>query len=90
MLQGGWDVSQHAKTLPIFWGHGTADNVVNFATQGKEAIRILTSSLGIVKVQEPGPGIYIQEYSDMGHTIDTDREIPDIGGWLNEVLPAIT
>lgn len=76
------------KLLPIFWGHGTGDNLVKFTAQGKEAVRVLTSNLGVARVEKPGPGIYIKEYRGMGHTIDTEEELPDIKEWLEKILPA--
>jgi predicted esterase len=79
-------ISEHAKNLPIFWGHGESDQTVRFkfATMSKE---YLTATLSIRETSEPGSaGLSFNKYKGLGHSADIE-ELDDLKKWLKNVIP---
>jgi len=69
-------MSDHARNIPIFWGHGTDDPVVKY-TWGKESVDRLKE----LKVKD----VTFKSYA-MGHS-SHPSEIRDLKEWLLNVLP---
>ena len=59
----GGDGGSTSKTTPLFWGHGTSDEVVLFQQQ----------SYGINKLKELGVSNIHQAHYNMGHSSDPDE-----------------
>jgi predicted esterase len=80
----------HASSLPIFWGHGTADPLVTFEI-GKASVELLTT-LGHSAVQSDAPdaaslkGVMFREYTGLQHGA-APRELADLKEWLKKILP---
>lgn len=81
--------TDHAKKLPIFWGHGKADPLVNFdlAVMSRE---FLKANLGI-KTVEPSEvlngGVEFHAYDGMGHSANPE-EIHALKEFMKKVIPA--
>jgi len=71
--------SAEATSTPIFWGHGTSDNVVPYRF-GAGSVQLLKDSLGFKDIE-------FKSYQGVGHSSDT-QEIVDLGAWLKRVIPA--
>jgi len=81
-------MSDYARTLPIFIGHGTADPVVKFQ-HGQKSAEYLTSDCSIKKATEEDlVGITFKSYDSMGHQ-SSPQEISDIAKFLQKVIPTI-
>jgi len=82
-------ISPHAKSIPVLWGHGTADAVIYYKV-GEVSVELLQDQLGIVKHtahdQLGTPGINFQSYERMGHT-SCEKEMEDLVTFLGSVLP---
>lgn len=65
--------------LPIFWGHGTADEEIPL-DYAKESVEFLKGSLGI-----PERAVRFVEYDGLEHQTNY-AEIEDFGRWLSEIL----
>lgn len=78
-------MSDRAQSLPIFFGHGTSDPVVQYK-YGKQSYNLL-KSLGFQDATaESIKGLSWQEYAGMGHS-SSPRELQDIASWLARVVP---
>ncbi|KAJ7068786.1 Phospholipase/carboxylesterase [Mycena amicta] len=82
-------VSDHAKSIPIFWGHGAADPLVrhDFALKSLDFLR---NSIGIPTVPATGEltGLAFNSYPGVGHSIN-DKELADLRTWLKKALPPL-
>ncbi|KAL0945673.1 hypothetical protein HGRIS_014824 [Hohenbuehelia grisea] len=81
-------LSSHAKDVPIFWGHGADDPLVQLRW-GKLSKDVLTSSeIGIPEASSPseGKGLSFNVYPGLQHSA-SDRELDDAKTWLKKVLP---
>ncbi|KAL0945649.1 hypothetical protein HGRIS_014803 [Hohenbuehelia grisea] len=81
-------LSSHAKDVPIFWGHGADDPLVQLRW-GKLSKDVLTSSeIGIPEALSPseGKGLSFNVYPGLQHSA-SDRELDDAKTWLKKVLP---
>ncbi|KAL4062862.1 Phospholipase/carboxylesterase/thioesterase [Scleroderma yunnanense] len=83
-------MSDHARSLPIFWGHGTADPLVRyeFATM---SIEYLVKHCGLTRLRrdEIGkPGLTFVEYPGMEHS-SCPQEFTDLGEFLKRAVPAL-
>jgi len=81
-------LSSHAKSVPIFWGHGEADPLVRFVwgTRSKE---FLTSSrIGIPEAKPPfeEKGLSFNSYPGLQHSA-SDKELDDATRWLKKIVP---
>lgn len=82
-------MSDYARTLPIFLGHGTADSVVAFQ-YGQRSAEYLTSDCGIKKATEEDlVGVTFKSYDSMGHQ-SSPREVNDVAKFLQKVIPPIS
>ncbi|WWC63891.1 acyl-protein thioesterase 1 [Kwoniella dejecticola CBS 10117] len=80
--------SSHANQIPIFWGHGTADPVVDYS-YGQQSIELLTKKLGF-PLLPPGttfqrPGLRFESYRGLPHS-SSPQEINDLKDWLTAAL----
>jgi len=81
-------MSDYARTLPIFIGHGTADPVVAFQ-HSQKSVEYLTSDCGIKKATDESlVGITFKSYDSMGHH-SAPQELSDIAEFLQKVIPPI-
>jgi predicted esterase len=81
-------MSDYARTLPIFIGHGTADPVVPFKL-GQRAVEHLTSNCGIKMATKEGlVGVTFKSYGSMGHH-SSPQELDDIAEFLRRAIPPI-
>jgi lysophospholipase-1 len=63
----------HAKTVPIFWGHGEKDPLVKFAF-GRASAERLTTVVGCSELS-------FRSYPELEHSA-SEQELSDIRGWL--------
>ena len=81
-------VSDQAKKLPIFWGHGKVDPVVRF-DRATMSLEFLKTQLGL-KTVEPdavlGGGIEFHAYDGLAHSADPE-ELDELKTFLKKVLP---
>jgi predicted esterase len=81
----------HASSLPIFWGHGTADPLITFEI-GRLSVDLLKSSLGLSAAPRDAPdaasskGIAFREYPGLQHGASPE-ELVDLKAWLKKILP---
>lgn len=74
-------MSEHATSIPIFWGHGNIDPLVKFEI-GKASVELLTSQLGIPKVSGGDEnGIKFKVYEGVAHSTNK-QELDDLQEWL--------
>lgn len=81
-------VSDHAKKLAIFWGHGAADPIVHF-DKAKLSLEFLKANLGINQVepaQALNGGIEFHAYEDLPHSTDPE-ELEHMKVFLKKVIP---
>lgn len=79
-------MSQHANTIPIFWGHGANDTLVDISLC-RASIDHLTNVCGIPKASDGSVrGLKVQIYAGMGHN-SSPRELDDLKDWLKSVVP---
>ncbi|KAI0711048.1 Phospholipase/carboxylesterase [Cerioporus squamosus] len=81
-------VSDHAKKLPIFWGHGKADPIVRF-DRATLSLEFLKKELGISTVEPENVlngGIEFHAYEDLPHSADPE-ELEELKTFLKKVLP---
>lgn len=80
-------MNDHAKKLPLFWGHGKSDPLIRF-TWAEQSIKFLKESLGFPEATKENPvGIEFHGYNGLVHSA-SDEEIEDLQAWLEKVLPA--
>ncbi|RPD67376.1 Phospholipase/carboxylesterase [Lentinus tigrinus ALCF2SS1-7] len=82
-------VSDHAKKLPIFWGHGTVDPIVRF-DRATLSMEFLKKELGINNVEPENVlngGIEFHAYEGLPHSADPE-ELDDLKTFLKKVVPA--
>ncbi|RSH95212.1 hypothetical protein EHS25_000298 [Saitozyma podzolica] len=81
-------VKPGAKDIPIFWGHGKDDPVVEYE-YGVRSVELLTKKLGfpLVPTNTPfaRPGLRFESYPGMAHS-SSPQEIADFKAWLAEAL----
>nr|GAT51571.1 acyl-protein thioesterase 1 [Mycena chlorophos] len=82
-------ISEHAKSLPIFWGHGSADPLVRHELAVK-SVDFLRESIGIntSPTAEQLVGLSFTSYAGVQHSVN-DRELSDLKTWLKKVLPSV-
>ncbi|KAK4685898.1 phospholipase/carboxylesterase, partial [Tremellales sp. Uapishka_1] len=77
-----------AKDIPVFWGHGKDDPVVQYR-YGVQSVELLTKKLGFPLVDAgktfQRPGLRFESYPNMGHS-SCPKEIEDFKSWLGEVF----
>jgi len=81
-------IATHAPSVPIFWGHGTADAVVHYKL-AELSVQFLQQQLGISVHDQVGPpGINFRAYERMGHASCT-QEMNDLAAFLESVIPKV-
>jgi len=81
-------IAPHAKSVPVFWGHGTADALVHYRL-AQLSVEFLQEQLGIVKHDQVGaPGINFQSYEWVGHA-SCKNEMDDLAAFLESVIPQV-
>lgn len=82
-------ISPHAKSIPVLWGHGTADAVI-YHKVGEDSVELLQDQLGIVRHsahdQLGTPGISFRSYERMGHA-SCKKEMEDLTTFLRSIIP---
>ncbi|KAJ6544034.1 Phospholipase/Carboxylesterase-domain-containing protein [Mycena capillaripes] len=81
-------VSLHASSIPIFWGHGTADPLVKYEF-GRVCADYLMAEIGIPAALHSGApeGLDFHTYEGLAHDI-RDDELDDLSSWLKKILPS--
>ncbi|CAK5275264.1 unnamed protein product [Mycena citricolor] len=80
-------VSEHATSLPIFWGHGQADPLVKL-TLAERSRDILKESIGVSDAtSDQFKGLSFNTYPDVPHST-SQEELRDLAVWLKKALPA--
>lgn len=82
-------VNDHAKKLPIFWGHGKSDQIVRF-DRATASIDVIKTQLGLNTLVPPEKvlegGIEFHAYDMLAHSVH-DKELQDLKVFLQKVLP---
>ncbi|KIM37859.1 hypothetical protein M413DRAFT_251578 [Hebeloma cylindrosporum] len=91
--------TEFAKTMPIFWGHGTEDRQVDFKIW-KGLAKVLAGQLGIpfidseqsvwvserVSRENETAGLLFYTYEDLGHWFN-EQELQDVAKWISILIP---
>ncbi|GAA99410.1 uncharacterized protein L969DRAFT_93872 [Mixia osmundae IAM 14324] len=72
-------MTDHARSTPVFWGHGTADPVVRYSW-GSASVDYLRDQLKLKHIQ-------FESYPGMAHSANP-KELKDVYEWLQRVVPA--
>lgn len=79
--------SDHARTIPIFWGHGKDDPLITYglATASKQ---LLEKELGVKEATEENVnGLEFHGYDGLEHSADPE-ELQHLRAWLKKVIKA--
>jgi predicted esterase len=80
-------MTDSARNLPIFFGHGQSDPVVQFI-YGKKSYEFLKTALKMKDATEDSiQGLSWNEYPGLVHSTSTE-ELKDLEKWLEKALPA--
>lgn len=80
-------LNDHAKKMPIFWGHGQDDPLVRLAF-AKQSVDFLRNDLGIPEAaKDSALGVQFNTYPGLVHSAN-DEEVDDLQAWLEKVIPA--
>ncbi|OBZ70220.1 Acyl-protein thioesterase 1 [Grifola frondosa] len=79
--------SEHAKSVPVFWGHGKRDPLVKFQI-GEASARFLQTDIGIATAATDTSqnGLSFHAYDDLPHSA-SEEELDDLKAWLKKILP---
>lgn len=79
--------SSHATALPIFWGHGSLDPLVEYKKMAQASVEFLTKQIGVPSTTKDGDlkGLSFNTYP-IGHSTN-EQELGDLKEWLKRVLP---
>ncbi|KAF7981752.1 hypothetical protein HWV62_32377 [Athelia sp. TMB] len=75
----------HAAQTPIFWGHGTDDQMVTYQ-RAVESVELLTNELGFVQTQDAVTGLEFHTYRGMTHST-CQNELDNLAAWLKRIIP---
>lgn len=79
-------MSDHAKAIPIFWGHGTHDPLIRYEL-ALGSTQFLRKEAGIKEASKEDPaGIEFHAYQGLVHSA-AQEEIDDLGAWMKRVIP---
>lgn len=79
-------MSEHARMVPIFWGHGTHDPLIRYEL-ALASIQFLTKEAGIKEAsKEDAVGLEFHSYKGLVHSA-SNPEINELGVWLKRVIP---
>ncbi|KAK7049743.1 hypothetical protein VNI00_005774 [Paramarasmius palmivorus] len=80
-------LSPHATSIPIFWGHGTADPLVRLDL-AKESVDTLKSfGFDVHSGVQDTRGLSFNTYAGVAHSTNI-QELSDLKTWIGKVLPA--
>ena len=80
-------MNDHAKKVPIFWGHGKNDPLVRYKWAEK-SLEFLKDELGIGPASENDlAGVEFHGYAGLVHSASED-ELEDLQTWLKKVITA--
>lgn len=80
-------MNDHAKKIPIFWGHGISDPLVKY-TWAQRSVDFLKSDLGIGPVSGDSPsGLEFHGYRGLTHSA-SDEELEHLQAWMKKIIPA--
>jgi lysophospholipase-1 len=81
--------SQHASSIPVFWGHGSIDPLIKYQFC-KDSSDFLINSLGIPLSTTVGEckGLSYNIYDGMGHTTN-QKELDDLKTWIKKAIPEV-
>ncbi|KAJ6610411.1 Phospholipase/Carboxylesterase-domain-containing protein, partial [Mycena sp. CBHHK59/15] len=79
--------SDHAASLPIFWGQGSADPLVKYEFARASADYVI-KNIGTPEAPSTGElnGLSFNTYQGIGHTTN-QKELNDLKNWLKKALP---
>jgi lysophospholipase-1 len=78
--------AEHVKTLPIFWGIGSADIRYKII---RESADFVLSEMGVPTASgETSAGVELHTYNGLTHSTSA-QEMQDLGAWLRRVVPAV-
>ncbi|EPQ58936.1 Phospholipase/carboxylesterase [Gloeophyllum trabeum ATCC 11539] len=83
-------VSPHAKSVPIFWGHGTSDPLIKYQF-ALDSLEFMKSNLEINTIERKSAspnsgGVVFNSYPGIGHST-SQQELDDLREWLKQMLP---
>jgi predicted esterase len=81
-------LSDHARSIPIFWGHGLADPLVKYHLC-QRSVSILKNECGFKELEDEDNdpiGIRCKTYQGMAHSA-CPEEMDDLRSWLKSVVP---
>jgi len=81
-------LSDHARSIPIFWGHGSADPLVKYEWCEK-SVAFLSKQCKIKELGEDDKtvvGLRCKVYQGMVHS-SSPEEMDDLRSWLKSVIP---
>jgi lysophospholipase-1 len=76
-------LSAHYKSLPIFWGHGTDDPLVEVGAASRDWLH----AAGVADAPAGEPGLSFNAYEGITHST-SPQELDDLKAFLIKVLPA--
>ncbi|KAJ7129225.1 Phospholipase/Carboxylesterase-domain-containing protein [Mycena epipterygia] len=79
--------SEHAASIPIFWGQGTADPLVKYELARSSADFVLKNIGTPVASAGELKGLSFNTYDGVGHSTN-QKELDDLRAWLKKALPA--
>ncbi|KAH9939252.1 Phospholipase/carboxylesterase [Epithele typhae] len=82
-------LSEHARKLPIWWGHGKQDPLVTFEL-GNKSREVLRTEMGIETVDSEavlGGGVDFHAYDGLTHSTSME-ELEDLQVFIRKVIPS--
>lgn len=77
---------EHARTTPVFFGHGVDDPLVTIQ-MGRMSATFLRNNVRLPQATETDlRGVTFKEYEGMQHQT-CPKELDDMKGWLVKVIP---
>lgn len=76
--------TDHARTIPIFWGHGKEDPLVKYEL-AIASIQLLENELGVKEATEDNMnGLEFHGYDDLEHSANPE-ELEHLRVWLKVI-----
>lgn len=83
-------ITQHARSLPIFWAHGDADSLAPTKLVDQSVDFLTSFGISRLEQEEFGkPGLAFVTYAGLGHSSSPD-ELRDMGQFMSRVVPVDT
>ncbi|KAJ3554233.1 hypothetical protein NM688_g3213 [Phlebia brevispora] len=81
-------ISENARMIPIFWGHGEQDPMIKIS-EARESIEFLQHDLSLhVSTREDVTGLEFHSYEGLTHSAG-EAEIQDLRAWLLRIFSAL-